>query len=533
MKKNIINILLIIALCVALLVSQCLYAQPSRVKKGREFANARLGSEFANAQQTRDYKAQRDMNLWNLSQNVCGIYFTHQDIHYAELYSNYESGEFRQTFEAPTQWSVGAIAEAIATMENLSLSGTFSFENITGYNVSGCMSGRPHYYPVSVYEFTPGMTTRQNYQVKGGLSYKLSSNWHLGAKVDYNASNYTKRKDLRHTNYLLNLGFAPSAMYTSPVFNFGFTYKFNKNSESIDAEELGISSEPYYTFFDKGNFYGNKGVWTSASSHLKEAGVSGFPSSEFINGVEIQSEFYNFFISFAFDYAKGRSGEKDTFWYDFNSNHIDFMLSYRLRKMSSIWDFILDFDWKRQHTFENILEKQTVEGVTTNVKYGSVGIFDREMLELSPKLRLYTKSIDGEFGAIYSRKSHLSYITYPEANLNNLHCLNLYAKAVFRTGKFDFPVMLSVADGAIREEKIKYEEIEVSENTDQLIDFYNFRNDYETALKINASLGIKYRFSKPRGLYVGVKANLLYGAKLHFMDKHLRYGANLNFGYEF
>lgn len=150
--------------------------------------------------------------------------------------------------------------------------------------MSGSMFIQPGFYPVDILEFTPGRKDLQRYAFMGGIASDIAPNWRLGGKIDFAASNYSKRKDLRHTNYRLDLKVAPSVMYHSGDLAIGFSYMFSKNSESIKAEVIGTTENSYNAFLDKGLMYGAYEAWDGSGIHLSESGINGFPIKELSNG---------------------------------------------------------------------------------------------------------------------------------------------------------------------------------------------------------------------------------------------------------
>ncbi len=106
----------------------------------------------------------------------------------------------------------------------------------------------PGFYPVDILEFTPGRKDLQTYTFMGGIATDISPNWRLGGKIDFAASNYSKRKDVRHTNYRLDLKVAPGIMYHSGELAIGLSYIFGKNSESVKAEVIGTAENSYNAF---------------------------------------------------------------------------------------------------------------------------------------------------------------------------------------------------------------------------------------------------------------------------------------------
>ena len=88
----------------------------------------------------------------------------------------------------------------------------------------------------------------------------------------------------------------------------GASYVFSKTSETITAEELGITSGVYYAFIDKGLMYGVQDIWDNSGLHIKEAGVIGFPSRELTNGGAAQIQWRNFYAEIEALASHGSTG---------------------------------------------------------------------------------------------------------------------------------------------------------------------------------------------------------------------------------
>ena len=151
----------------------------------------------------------------------------------------------------------------------------------------------PGYFPVDVLEFTPGDKTRQTYKFSGGFVTHLFYDYFFGIKADYTASNYAKRKDIRHTTYGTDLQIEPTFGEVSEDPEDGqsrsVAYIFRKRTEMIDAEQVGAATDQsYYAFLDKGMRYGTYQVWDGDGIHLDEAGVGVFPVREFTHGFAVQ-----------------------------------------------------------------------------------------------------------------------------------------------------------------------------------------------------------------------------------------------------
>ena len=267
-------------------------------------------------------------NFWNAGRNVNGLRTDSVSISYAQLRGSYAAGGLRDTYMAPEGWSAEAVAKTILHLKKFSMNGAFSFENFSGKDMCGSMSGRPGYYPVDVLEFTPGKKTRQTYHFDGGITADIGGNWRIGGKVCFTSENYTKRKDLRHTDYLLGMTVVPGLMFHEGDFAVGACYIFSKSSETITAEVLGISSGSYYAFLDKGLMYGVYDIWDSQGTHLSETGVSGFPAREISHGAAVQVQWKDLYAEAEYLRSSGDMGEKQSIWYRFPTDAVTARIGY-------------------------------------------------------------------------------------------------------------------------------------------------------------------------------------------------------------
>ena len=122
--------------------------------------------------QTFDIVERRD--FWNAGRNVNGLRTDSLTVSYAELGADYTSGGFRDVNDPKTIWSAGAEAGTITHLKKFSMIGAFSFRNAESQKACGSMSACPGYYPVDIYEFTPGRKTRQTYSFLGGIAVLLA-----------------------------------------------------------------------------------------------------------------------------------------------------------------------------------------------------------------------------------------------------------------------------------------------------------------------------------------------------------------------
>ena len=334
------------------------------------------------------YELAERSNPWNQGRNINGLRKDSTTVSYAELYGGYEAGGLRQHHEANSSWNAGLIAESMLHLEKMSLKGLFNFENQQAYQACGSMFVRQDYYPVNAIEFTPGNKTRQKYAFDGGLTYDIAPEWRIGGKLAFTSMNWSKRKDLRHTTYLLDLSLTPSFLWHRGDFSFGMSYILSKNSETVKASQIGETAEDYMVFLDKGLRYGAYEHWEGNGVHLKEAGVDGLPVKEILNGAAIQFTWKDLYIDAEYLYGSGKIGEKDYIWFEFPSHHTKVFMEYQLYRPKARHHFRLGFSSRYMTNHENALEKKPEGGVSTVQKYASNRILTEERYTWMPEYEL-------------------------------------------------------------------------------------------------------------------------------------------------
>ena len=238
--------------------------------------------------QAQTYDQAWHSNPWNDGKGATGIRLSEASGAYAESYGSFITGGLRSASEAASAWTAGVKTAAVRHFARFSAAGSFGYEQMWGEDMCGSMLVRPGFYPVDIYEFTPGSKVRQTYDMTGDLSIDLSPSWRAGVGTRFTSANYAKRKDLRHTTYLLDLALQPGIQYHRGRFAVALNYILSKNGETVRAEQVGTKVASYDAFLDKGLYYGTGQLWTGSGIHLDEAGVSGFPLSEWLQGGSLQ-----------------------------------------------------------------------------------------------------------------------------------------------------------------------------------------------------------------------------------------------------
>lgn len=471
-------------------------------------------------------------NFWNDSRNVTGIRQDSVSRSYAEAYGKYETGEFRDTWQAEKRWSAGASTASIRHLERISLKGSFSFDQTEGYGMCGSMFIDPGFYPVDVLEFTPGRKTLQTYAFDGGFAYDLSGHWRIGAAMDFESANMAKRKDLRHNNWKLDMTVTPGFLYHRGDLAIGASYIFRKTSESIKAEQVGTSESSYFAFLDKGLMYGVYSVWEGSGLHLSEAGVNGFPVKDFSNGAALQLQYKGLFAEVEYLHTQGSVGEKEYIWFRFPGNEAGAMVGFKVHNDKASHYARIRMRYKGLEMSESILEKVTENGVTTVYNHGSNRILAKETVTVAPEYEVVGRFFEVKAGADLKWNGSLSSQMYPYACHQTLTSWKAYADALFSAGRFDIGIKAAFGGGALRgSDRLVDADSGVQTEPFRLQEWYDRQMEYLTALRSEAGLSLRYDF--PKGIYLQAEEYWIHGFGLSLATGSDRLTTALRIGLSF
>lgn len=477
--------------------------------------------------------------IWSTSENINGMRQDTVSVSYAEITGAYETGGFRDTWQPGQAWKVGASTASIRHLSKMTLAGGFSFTQSEGYDMCGSMFIYPGSFPVDVMEFTPGHKTLQTYKFDGGLSYDATSNFRIGAMVDFESSNIAKRKDLRHSNYHLDMTFSPGITYREGDITIGANYIFRKVSESIEAEQIGTKENSYYAFLDKGQMYGIYSIWSGSGLHLDESGVSGFPVNEVNSGMAFQIQYSDAYAEVEFRRISGSAGEKEFIWFRYPGSEISGHAGYRFDAGKVSHHFRLEYGWRDIKMSESVLEKVTEGGVTNVFNHGSNDILSESDWYFRPEYEYVSGKADILVNMDLSSSRSVSSQIYPYMYKEMLMTWSLGAEAKLYLGRFnrslrglEFDAGLWYRDGVVSERGgMVNEGTGVLVEPFRLTEYRDRQMEYATASVINMKLALKYGFWK--GLYVKASGECLCGLALKYIPGHFRAAATISFGYDF
>jgi len=470
-------------------------------------------------------------NAWNDGVNAAGIRQDDESYSYAEIFGRKDCGGFTDYSGSDDSWTFGARTESIRHFDRISFAGRFEYDYFDGSDMCGSMFMQPGYYPFDILEFTPGRKVREDYAFTGALSAVLADHWTGGLRVDFAAGNYAKRKDLRHKNKRLDFELAPGILYHRDNWAVGAAYLFDKKSERVEAEEIGISADPYEAFFDKGLAYGTLERWDGSGIHLNETGLSGFPVRELTHGVSLQGSWGPYYADITYRHRSGETGEKDTHMHDFTTSQVTAHGVAAFRTARATHTARLRFDWMSQKNDEHILRRESVNGISTVFDLGALPIFARRGLDLSGEYQLQQGRTDLRAGLVYERLSRRSTLLYPYFREQTLNAVTLFARARVSYMAWEFSGEADFRKGGFSEQaRAEETPLTPSEYPLQLTDYYNYANEYLTAPRLGIGVGARYYLGE---FYFDLSTRYEHGFGLDFIPRAHRVGVQLSVGYIF
>lgn len=484
---------------------------------------------IATSAQTYDKVFRR--NPWNDGNGFVGIRQDSVNVAVAEASGSYENGGYRTSSQAETAWTAGARAAAVRHLEKFSMAGSFSFEQFWGHEMMGSMFVRPGFFPVDIYEFTPGDKDRQTYSMTGALSVDLSPEWRIGGGVDFTSCNFAKLKDLRHSTYMLDFSVKPGVQYHRDGFAIGLNYIFNKTSETVAADQIGVKSATYDVFLDKGLFYGEGEVWTGSGVHLQEPGVSGFPISQTSHGLSLQMSGRRLYAGLSWNAHSGKAGEKDRIWFRYRGYDLGANIVAMFPAAAGMHRLRGNVKFFRQANDETVLERINEGGVTTTTEHGANQLFLRTRLNASLEYDFNGRGWNAGARLAYAQNEGLQSGMYPYLGAQVLKVPSVEAHGAVTAGAFDLRLSLSWANASLSDDLTQVTAVSgVVGEPKRLERFFVRFREHATSDRINLAPSVRYNFCKQ--YYFELAALWQHGFDLIYLGNN-RINTTLKFGYNF
>lgn len=488
-----------------------------------------LAATGAAAQQRFDQVERR--NPWTGGVNAAGIRQDSLSRSYAAVYFTKTNGGMADPSASDNSWNAGAATASIRHFDKVSFAGSFTYDYFDGRNMCGSMFTRPGYYPVDILEFTPGRKIRETYAFMGGVSAVLGERWTGGLSVDFSAQNYAKRKDLRHKNTRLDFEFSPGIMYHAGPFALGAAYIVGRNSDKLEAEEVGTSPDSYRAFFDRGLRFGSLALWTTNDLHLTTSGVRGFPLKETTQGAGLQVQYGPLYADAAYRNRRGESGENGFIWHEFETSQVTANAVFTRVGPSTEHFVRLHLDWESLRNDENILTNKTKNGVSLPVIHGSLPVFGRKSLFLKGEYEVARQGSRARVGVTHTWLDRESTLMFPYVEGQKMHWFTLYGDYLLTLGRWELNVALDFREGGFSERDNRLDsDLEPGDYPERLTEFYDYENEYLTARRLGVGVGLRRNIAR---FYIDLSARYEHGFDLRYVAQPNRVAATLSVGYNF
>ena len=321
-------------------------------------------------------------------------------------------------------------------------------------------------------------------------------------------------------------------MYHAGRFAVGAVYIVGTNSEKVDAEGVGPGADLYEAFFDRGLLYGSLEKWGSTDIHLSTNGVSGFPVRENTQGAGVQLQYGPFYAVVAYRNRQGETGESRIIWHLFETHQVTANAALSLGTALRRHFVRVNLDWQTLGTDENIITTETINGVQIITIHGSTPTFGRKGLDLGGEYEFVAPHTDLRAGVGYSQLNRESTLMYPYVKGQKLHFTKIYASLIRTFGLWELTLAADYRLGGFTEREKRFETpgVQPGEYPGQLTAYYDYENEYLTAKRLGAALGLRRNIKR---FYIDVFARYEHGFGLEYVAQPNRVAATLSVGYNF
>jgi hypothetical protein len=412
-----------------------------------------------------------DIRLWDAAlagENAAGLHHLPiAGISYAEISANKSQGDFVNYFQSNNSLEFSAESESFYRLNPQTVFyGKIKYANFQGKNMDGSMLIDPYYNAFDIVEVTSGTAgdkAREDYLLTGAIAYDLSKRWTLGGKIDYEASNYAKHKDLRHTNSLLDFLSSLGLSYRlNPHIELGINYLYRKSVEDLRFKTYGTTDRKYTSLISFGNFFGKNELFGGdgyTDSDNSNPIVNNF------NGASLQlhvkaSDKWTVFNELSCRKREGYYGKRSTTTPVY-SEHSAVIFAYRGQ---ASWlqeqhrhDWRLSVEQEQLENFENIWRKDNNAGNRTDVVYfGDIKVLDKNLFHarLDYTAGLFVQDFHPEWklhaGVDFCRRQQ-TVILYPYFRKQDIRVYNFFLSAekqlIKNKNRYDFLLGASYGDG--------------------------------------------------------------------------------------
>lgn len=175
-------------------------------------------------------------------------------------------GGLKNYFSSTSETTFGAEASSLARLsESVVVVGRVGYLSKTSKDLAGSYFIDPTHTPFDLIEYTDdnaGDKHLEELYLEGGVGVDLARWLAVGASLDYKASSYAKRKDLRHINSLMDLSLRLGGVFhIGEHFDIGANYHYRRRNETLLLSTYGTQDKTFVSLLSYGGFFGKQEVF--------------------------------------------------------------------------------------------------------------------------------------------------------------------------------------------------------------------------------------------------------------------------------
>ncbi|MDD2594782.1 MAG: hypothetical protein PHD11_03055 [Bacteroidales bacterium] len=498
----------------------------------------------------------KNSNGWLTSNNASGLCnIPVQNTSIFEAAFNKGNGGFVNYHQSGNSYDIGAMTESFSRLgENVFLYGKLSYDYFRGQEMGGSVFIDPYFSSFNIVEMsdtTYGRKTKEMYHLVGGVGVDVAKGFRIGGKIDYTSGNYSKARDIRHSNGLLNMTVTAGLSYQlGNVVNIGLNYLYKRYVESLYFNIYGTTDKFYDYLIDFGAFYGKREQ--SAEQGYTDL-ASNIPSVSKFQGGSLQLDFkispeVHFFNEFTYKSRNGYYGKRSQstiVYLEDNGMELDYSGHLSFSNTTSQHIVKIAASYRQLSNNENIYRINYQDGKQTISYFGNNEVCDRATivgnLEYTANLgiRSYCPEIVLKAGAdafyrdlttsiypFYRKQDILSVIGYLSGNYNIIKDKQIYG---FRLGGgYGFGTGTMFNDGTYA--PVTTQKVPKTMETALQREF-----EFLTAGRINANAGFRYSHFFKKGItgYVDVDYKFIDGLNIVYLKGNMHHSVTFTTGISF
>lgn len=474
----------------------------------------------------------RRQNAWISSKNAAGLkHFKLPKISEAKLVLDKSNGQFRNFHQSSDSYEYGLDASSIYRLnKKIVFEGAIAYSNFKGKNMAGSAFIDPYENPFDIVERhdnNRGTKTKETYTLHGAISAQLNSKLTIGGRINYQAANFAKAKDLRHINKLLDMELSVGGIYQlNDLVEIGLNYNYDRRIESIYFKTYGNKGEPLSSIISFGSFYGPLETF-GEYGYTYDSAIR--PLTNFSHGFSFQlnlklNEKISLFNEFTYGKPKGFFGEKGTasiLYTEHAAEKYAYAGVLSISRNKNEHQIALKANYATLFNIENVYRREVMPGGGARIVYfGRRDVLDKQQLEANLNYTFFKNiennnpswifNIDGNY--IRRQQTTSVYPFYRDQTINSYQAkVNVKRNVVKADQMYSLGLGLGYGSGS---GLAKYDGLYASPSADQLdlapmsMDTYLYQEfEYFTKPRVSANIDLQYTKKLKENISPYVKLN--------------------------